>query len=264
MKFLLLIIFSFYSINSTSQDLVEKDLDLDLVNVKGKVKTIIETLNDTLRKKKRIFKYYFDQNTCLIEKTDHFFDGESLIKRKVFIYDNNKNILEVKSAYSSDTLSLAARYVYDKNNHLTSIDFNDNKVEYIYDKNNFLNEEIYKYPNGKIHDHNFYEKTSTGVIKYNNLYYDKQKIKGITVLYIFTEENKISEFKLFPINSESEKTKKYFKYDDNGNIIECNPFSNKSIIKNDYVYDGIGNWIKKTVFKDGKIINIYDRTIEYY
>ncbi len=257
MKILLYIIICLFSKSIFSQTFIDKDEDLDNNKFIGKIKTIKEVLSYENRKKKFTFKYQFDQNICLTEKTQYFFKNESLIKRKVFIYDTNKNISEIKSSYniSIDSLKLDTKFSYDENQNLISIECINFKVEFVYDKNNLLIKKIYIYSSDK--EETFYENKSNGTIVNSNRSIMGNLIKYPTYFYTFTKENKISELKSFPNNGKNQKTFKHYEYDIMGNLTEYNPHGNGPILKYTSSYDDIGNWIEKKVYKDDTLIKSF-------
>jgi hypothetical protein len=286
---LCLIIFSFIL---KSCEKKEKQNDLQIANLKGKVKSISTSLmsyySGGIIEKGKItntlynfegFEIYSDDLGNVGGDDGEFSNSKTEIRR-----DANNNKLEENTKILSGTTSFKIKrvtYSYDnKDNLIKKVYYYDgvigNTIIYKNDESgNIIEESLitssgnssktnYKYDknNNLIEERRTgctinYEYNSNGDINKETLIMDDEKSSSITIYKYNSNGNKI---KTTFINGDTPKEINY-KYDLNNNLIEID--DNASGYIYNYEYDNLGNWIKE-IKKSSDDTYIIERKIEYY
>ena len=229
MKKIILAILSVLRLVSCKQS--EKKNDLTEENLKGKVKSIKETLYEAVDKFGQIekgnwFNNYFtiyDKKGNIIEENDYDSDG-SLNSKTTYKYDEKGNKIEENDYDSDGRLDSKTTYKYDEKgniieeNHYDSDGRLDSKTTYKYDeKGNTIEKNYYSYSDGRL-------------------------------------DSKIT-----------------YKYNEKGNTIEENDYyysdgrlDSKTTYKYKYEYDKNNNWTQKIQYRNTIPNIITERIIEYY
>ena len=225
--------------------------------LRGKVKSHtrfsyeVEYYFDDIKKGKRKYSEYdkdfqikYDTNGNRIENNTYDSDG-SLRRRYTYKYDTNGNKIGEKS-FNSDGSLLA------KNTN--KYDTNENRVETT----------CYK-PDGRLRSR-FASKYDTNGNEIEWIMHIKSGSIDSKVTYKYdTNGNRIERISY---EDGSLFAKTTYKYDTNGNKIENNRYifdvnlDEKFTYK--YNYDQIGNWTKRTEYKNGIAKTITERKIVYY
>ena len=185
MKKIILVILSVLCLVSCNQS--EKKNDLTEENLKGKVKSIKETLYEAVDKfgqikKGNVLNNYFtiyNKKGNTIEGNEYYSDGR-LGYKLIYKYDGKGNNIEKNNYYSDGRLNYKTTYKYDekgnkieKNNYYYSGRL-DSKTTYKYDeKGNNIEENIYYYGSRPAENYSYeyeYDKNNnwTQKIQYRN------------------------------------------------------------------------------------------------
>jgi hypothetical protein len=208
-----------------------------------------------------VFKssYLYDSSKRLIE-SEHFDVKNRLTGKEKFKYDEKGNNLESKFYGEDGALNEVYVFAYDLNGNciqeerLNRGSYLAKKYTFKYDvKGNLIEEYLIdkgsgsSYPSGD---------RSKKVIEYN---LSGKKVK--TTYYKAIGENSLKLFQ-------------EIMYDEKGNEILSNFYSNSfnrhldnsrpSIFVYEYIYDNLGNWIKKVEFVNYEPVRIIERSISYY
>ncbi len=217
----------------------------------------------------------------------------------MYYYDTNENL--IKDSFKTKKKQGLANILHDKKGNIIEIDFyksNGNAVEreiievYKVDENGYRTEhDTYCGNKDTLHYKEYIKNNTNGleieVIKVNN--------RGIiisTVNKAYDEKGNQTDYKLF--KRDTLKTEIRHKYDDKGNntewctfnngklevkwtntydkngtLVESTGFKADSSSSHNFTihfenFDKEGNWLKWVEMKDGKPIEIKERTIEYY
>ena len=226
MKKIILVILSVLCLVSCNQS--EKKNDLTEENLKGKVKSIKETLYEAVDK--------FGQ----IEKGD-------VLNNYFNIYNEKGNKIEENRYDSDGSLYFKDTYKYDeKGNKIEENRYNSDGSLY--------SKTTYKYDEkGNMIEDNFYDSDDGSFIYKNTYKYDEKgnKIEE----YHYDEDGKFIY-------------KNTYKYDEKGNIIEEKIYHSDGRFGNTYTYkyeyDKNNNWTQRIKYKNTIPRRITERIIEYY
>lgn len=177
-----------------------------------------------------------------------------------FVYDDNNNLIEEKKATLKDTVfRVHKKFKYDNRNNLLKItnygyylnkEINDGKLSltsmlyFKYDENNNLIEER-KYRD--IHKELVYKSTFS--------YNDKKQTVESNSYNIFTDKISLKNKHTYNKQGDRIKIEEYY-YGTGKPKIETKIYKIE--------YDKHNNWIKQSVYKNDKLIELYKREIIYY
>lgn len=222
--------------------------------------------------------FVFDEMGFLIEKYD-FDSDSSFIDQSIYKYDNNGNHIETLNSFS-ETLKFENSFdrpvsrtnnIYnDKGYQIESNSYNlDGSLSYksifkldandkLIEKNDYdsegdlLSKSVYKYDaKGKL---------NTTIVSDRELRSDRGLLANVIICYYDGKGDLIrQQYQYWPIENI------VYKYDEMGSLIQEESTSPDFIIIYKYEYDNKGNWIKKSIFKNGIQAEDYtERKIEYY
>jgi hypothetical protein len=241
---------------------VKEKNDWSAQKLRGKVKTI-ETKNLSTNGSMLDFTVFkFDNKGNCIEEslnnvpTTHSYDKSGLrIESKTgmqgiikYLYDDKRNLISV-NYYNSDVLSAKYEYKYDDMGKIIWSNNNGLEVSYKYDKKGDQIELIAR-KSDKYKQENTWDSKNDEKHEYK---YDKSG-NAIERIYSNPDNGKVM-------------LRTTCKFDKWGNVIEEISKSEKGSGLNQsykYNYDNAGNWIKKSGYSNGKMEQVYERTIEYF
>lgn len=241
------------SIESKKPETTKPPSDLSRLNIRGSIKTIIETDFRTSSKQSKNQK------------------SDALSKRVITFSEEGYQLLQ-SNLNPDGSLKEDAAYKYDETGR--KIEYQCNVTEgnfsykstFIYDENGNISEEIAKYSDGSL----YYKSTFSYDDKGNQTEYTLYNLVGNVIKRItFKYDDLKRVIEENTLKPDGTLTTRYtYKYDNNGNKIEhaaYNPDNTlKGILTFKYEYDSSGNWAKKTTFKNDKPIEITERVIELY
>jgi hypothetical protein len=247
---------------------IAKPYTEDLLNLKGHVKSLIYKPFDLTEIKWHVDNYRSFQFNENGEVKQHLKKGNKMVVKSFVKMDKNNCPCESKINYSiSDSLNFTNKTVYDYQNLIiTEHAFNyKNELTDIYKTQfdslgNTLNRRLFNAKNELI-ETRFYE------------YNERKDISKITTEYANgkKEINSITKYNYAENSTEntvnfndSISSTSFDKLNKNGDIIEFKSVTNKYTTTYEYRYDRKGNWIKRTVFEDGKPTHGAKRTLKYY
>ena len=167
---------------------------------------------------------------------------EGIIHTSKYIYDEKRNLIFIYH-YKDGKLDESDKdeFKYDQNNNKIWNAGSGYEITYKYDTCGYIIEQLTKDLNKYIYK--------------SEIIYDKNR-----------NEVEVDKTTIAPSGAES-KNKIINKYDKWGNQIESKITASKGYVGYEtttYIYDNMGNWIKKTRYVDGKMSNFWERIIEYY
>ena len=270
----------------------KKQNDLQIANLKGKVKSISTSLmsyysvgivekgktNNTLYNYEG-YEIYNDELGNIGGD-----DGEFSNSKTEIIRDDNNIKLEEKTKILSGTTSYKSsivKYSYDdKDNLIKKVYYYDGVIgnTFLYkndESGNIIEETLitssgnsskinYKYDK----NNNLIEERSTGY----TINYEYNSNGGVNKETLIMDDGKSSSVKVYKYNSNGNKIKTTYlnggtpkeinyKYDINNNLIKID--DNVSGYIYNYEYDNYGNWIKE-IKKSSNVTYVIERKIEYY
>ena len=238
MKLSFLLIFFFTLFGFSQQPRSNNDY-----NLKEHVKEVIET---TSFPKDEVMPGYDVKATYILNYNDYLLSIEEpnmrgQIQKKDFIYDIDNIIKEIKETAKGKIIS---KSVFIKNN--------DNQVVKIKIENS----------NGKSEIVNYYDGLS-------KLPSSGKEYKNGDLSRSWEIEYKNELTSVFTTTISDTKTKTFYEYNSNNDIVEVIEKNNTGEILNrqsaEYKYDSKNNWIEKIVYDtNGKIISSSKRQIEYW
>ena len=291
-KIILIIYSSLLCFTSCKNEVVKNDLQVE--NLKGKVKSIITFSNENSQLEPESMDKYNIDGYLIYHEEYSYYDQYPQINTTIS-RDKNNNITQetINYKFSYDSLrnnKTRKKYSYNLNNELIEIIEFDSKEKILShkeikydDKRNIISEKVsnenasyqtyqYKYDNNMIVekcDKNMITKAFTIHIYDNNqeietIYKDDKDKVTSSKKYLYDENGNISEEMNMDGKGNLSRILKY-SYDEKKNLIEIKQTNRgklTSVIK--YDYDNIGNWIKETSsYTDTETI-IRTRKIEYY
>jgi hypothetical protein len=202
---------------------------------------------DCANKRHPYYSYKYDKNGQLIESRQYALSGINY-SHCLFDYNIFGNVTD--------------KWTYDEGRALAS------KITYKYDyAGNETEEDIYLHQDTQI--------TNKSMMKYNDqgylseyTYYRNQKIVDTKKTYKYDSDGHQIEIHYYYYPDSNEAAYSLMKYDQKGNVIQeiYSRGATPSQTKYKYVYDSLGNWIKRTIYRDSDSIatDISLRNIEYY
>jgi hypothetical protein len=196
------------------------------------------------RNGKKLLVCNYDQSGNMSSQMKY--DGKgNLIHRDTFKYDDKANLIEhTGTRLEKDTSRFKYVYKYDEKGN--QLEFENNSISH-----NFYQKFVYKYDDmgHKIED----------------VEYDNNGQYNMMWIYKYDEHGNKTEMDLY---GDSLIYKQYFKYDENGSIIEgWRWYGDNSMWDHFYYtveYDEEGNWIKKVCTDNTEGPPVRIRVIEYY
>ncbi|MAX71906.1 MAG: hypothetical protein CMC76_12550 [Flavobacteriaceae bacterium] len=201
----------------------------------------------------------FEENGTIFLTQKSLFNGN--IKKGYQNYDRNNE---------EDSYEL---YVFNSRNERTELYRNGKKInEYEYENGKVSVvknlptgvEELYKY------DGNFVAEKFQTPSKFPNPLNQLLGIKnnGLITSYTNDENGNVLEMTIYDLEEETIHLLTMNKYNKQGDKIEMNTFKGDgSIVSNysyEYQYDEKNNWLSKLEFEKGKLVQVSERTIEYF
>ena len=192
-------------------------------------------------------------------------DRGSYEYKYTYKYDEKGNMIE-ENYYKSSELNYKSKYKYDeKGNKIEENWYNSAgglwyKLTYKYDVKGNKIEQINNNADGSL----FYKYTYKYDVKGNKIE------ENINRKYTYKYDVKGNMIEFNGSNADGSLVRRTYKYDVKGNIIEMNDYNDdgslrdKKTCKFEVEFDRMGNWIKKTLIKDGKPEYLTERVIEYY
>ena len=288
----LLIIFLFLSSlskNSVGDDLINEGFngavknDLAKENLMGMVRSLTENRyspiegGDTIRKGgwQTKNRYIYNKKGNRIE-FDRFWSTGQPYKQSVYLHDDKDNKIEEDTYGSSSKMEEVPFqklfYKHDEQNNI--VEMNRYSFEGV-----FYDKEVFSYDKkgGRIELKHYRYKQDSLIQKLSYKHDDKGNITE--VCYYATNDSVIAKQTLqrdeqgrkilqYAVDKKGEKTTDMWKYDDKNNDVEWKRYNADGSLymrqNYSYTFDNIGNWIKKTAFRNDTIYTIYQREIEYY
>ena len=296
-KIILFLLLSLLSSNiSNSQELHTRNTNWNKENLKGQVKSYIETrhkgeniygfvvVTSCLRKE----KFVFNKQGNLTGRLFYNCSIKNPYRQWTYRYDKEGNQVEFKECEISTLLPekcITSEYIYKKKgNQIEVIMFeireffpeaNDGKYVkkkwiYNYDtKTNLIKAEEFRGEDNLEQKITYTYDEKGNLTEENQVYNGKEHSKS-TFKYS-KSGNMIKEEYWCDYDDDLNKTF-YYKYDEKGNVIEINIFSSAGDIiykqgTNKYTYDEKGNWIKCVEYRTGRDVPsllVLKRTYKYF
>jgi hypothetical protein len=285
--------FLLFSLTAFSQALMT---DLQKENLIGKIKSMTETRKSRYEDEK--YEYQYNEKGNLVSQ-NYYFKGKFRTKTQ-YTYDTRGFLTAMKAVDSSGKLVEKENYINDaKGNVLqvTHTDYEYNSAEiktYKRDLKGYVTEYSEKdAKTGKIREKTTYNRDAKGTVifEYKNLankdyiktnYKPKYNARGLLEELEEVSESDMSEDGRPSISTtaylyngkdiviyEVLKTKNGMRVttsDDKGNTVKTeDSFGYKPTMEsNQYAFDTVGNWTKRTITRNGEIYEITERVITYY
>jgi len=178
------------------------------------------------------FKFKYNTNNNLLEQ-DHYNSSGILNFKLTYSYNTNGKVSNIQNYGNEFSIAYLDQYVYDNRGNLLSYIQENGKTVYTYDLNgSLIKESIYEY--------SYANPTHLRKLRLSkeNFYKNKSLIKKV----------EFSETQLVELNESDD-----YLYDEHRNEIshKVKNGSENYILTSKYVYDGVGNWIKRTNYKNG-------------
>ncbi|MBE9488430.1 MAG: hypothetical protein IMY73_04520 [Bacteroidetes bacterium] len=259
-----------------------KKTDIQKLNLKGNIKSVVEIKYFAKKKRGKIFKgnisnkvvsYKFNRHKYLKEAISYKHKN-SEYKKQIFEYDDNDNIIQ-QANYSSDSLlSYIKIYAYDKktnrydkdNNRLSDLTYNSEgflcgKIVYKYDDDdNCIEEKKYLFNDSL--DYKIVNSYGSDHILEQSLYSNNVDLTYFANSYKYDENNYLIEkYKQSGFYIFSERL--FLKYDKNYNLISKELYTYDNYLKKRdfFMYDKNNNKIRYINYNstsDVKSIFIYN------
>ena len=224
--------------------------------------------SNTDKNKRLTFHKTYSSTGNIIEYKSYKKNGGLRVFSKYF-YSNPSKFDSVVNYNSEGDKLKKNLYYYGKDNRIDSINVVNNKGD-------LISQQFNKYHNGRLISlrSNFLKEKTNYQINY--LYNKKGYLKSFVMYsespYFGSKRtyirNREGEVLLEVFEKNNTKKKKYFKYDENNNIVELKvvgtdeQFPDKFTYQ--YTFDKYQNWIKKTTYLNGILNSIEERVISYY
>jgi hypothetical protein len=253
---------------------IEKNKNtLNNMNLKGKVKSVTETVYNAVNKSGKIQKgkrdgitiSNFNINENLIKYASYNSD-DSLMLKRIYEYDEYGRLL-VETHYWLGRIKSKHTYTYDGQGHNIKEQYyasppgpyieNSSTTIFKYDNSGNIIEKITNYENGSS-DHRIYSYDNRG-----NIIKEKSLSRDFEAIYSYDENNNCIGMNY--LHSTGNDLLYTYKYDEKGNMLQsiCNVVDRRIIINFKYEqFDRFGNWLIKT--QTGADTSITEREIEYY
>jgi hypothetical protein len=222
-----------------------------------------EIIFDTTACKKYKMNYFWNDNEQITDIREYTYANEDAIFDGYYkyLYDDKGNLIEQKEILIDDPeLSVWITYHYDENNQ-------------VYERKDYYEDDDFE----EIEENKDYWEESE--LEYIDKYkYDKNGVLSECNTYVATEDQRLLSRIVYERNEPKILLKKYYDaegrlkstltilYDNYGNRTKYTMVSDSGSTDYSYTYefDKVGNWIKKTVYSEGKLYYITKRSIEYY
>ncbi len=299
-QFFVLVIFLISIVlNLSSCKIIKMKSDWEVLNLKGKIKTLNEfsfvavDSSDSIEKGERVMFLIFSNKGNKIEDNQYCYYDSSQDYKGTYKYDDKENRIE-ENFYRSGSLSCKAISKYDDKrnrieyNHFlpdgslvskdtSNYDDKGNRVEYRYSQGN---KAVLKYDDkgNEIEESRYLSDSSYKAI---SKYYDKgkkielncsQSYSNLIWKVISKYDDKGNRIEYSSFNSDgSQEQKRTFKYDDKGNKIEISSFvydgnQQSQNYKRTYKYDDKGNEIEieyNTYYPEDSLVYKYTDKYKY-
>lgn len=274
--------------------------DIVIENLKGKVKEVITLSFNAIEANGNYSKagYYFSNEIGWIyqynikgnlTKQNKLTDSLNLSKsidryENIFESDiNNKINKIVKKDKRDNTSDKTYSYEYGKHGEIYRISILKSNNDLYYSNTLKYNKKTKQIISKKTENKNSkstykfeYKKLDNGNIEF--IKYDNRKINEIITFdktgnVIEKKESRSQIISRSPMKTKSYYEIETYQYDTYDNVIKQEKTKSEVIIEFNkdnpirtykYEYDDNNNWIKKIAFKDGKVIYLEERTIEYF
>ncbi len=188
-------------------------------------------------------KFKYDNNNYLLEQNNYNQNG--LTFKLTFKYNDKGNILNIQNYGDDFSPTSLDKYIYSDKGKLVELIQENGKTVYTYDPNgNMVKESLYVYSNS----------SRLGQAKFR-LSVDKFFKNGLIIKQVKYDESQLKAFNKY----------EEFKYDDHNNEVfhSLKSGSENYIMTSKYSYDNLGNWIKRTDYKNDIPISGIRREIAY-
>lgn len=251
--------------------------DWTLNKLAGKVKKIKEImyLGDGLSKSiKEASETSYNENGYIIHAYSHgtfdkaasttsiSYDRNNKIKEaKMFDPDNNE-IMKVTYDYSKDGKEIDTKV----ENKSINITYSEKVIKTYNNANQLVSTKTLQ--DGKLRSIISIKDSANQKITEEKLLDSDGKLKSKTIKKFDKKNNLLEKSEYGGPDAKDLEFKVIFKYNERNHPVEVTKYNNDGSTEykdsSEYVYDKIGNWIKRTDFSDGEIDTVTERKVEYY